>query len=199
MPCAPWRSVRAGTGCAWNMRRAGSTSGPLSRPSPGPHGSPPQRPSGIAKGGWRVPELSVVVPAFRERANIPALLQALEQALAGLDWETIVVVDDAFDGSEDLLRERAQRDPRVRCIQRIGRRGLPSACIEGMLASSAPYLAVIDADLQHDETLVPQLLAKARQEDADVAVASRYLSGGRTRRPWSPRKRPGRPAAGFSA
>ena len=127
-----------------------------------------------------MPELSVVVPAFRERANIPALLQALEQALAGLDWETIVVVDDAFDGSEDLLRERAQRDPRVRCIQRIGRRGLASACIEGMLASSAPYLAVIDADLQHDETLVPQLLAKARQEDADVAVASRYLAGGST-------------------
>jgi len=127
-----------------------------------------------------VPELSVVVPAFRERANIPALLQALEQALAGLDWETIVVVDDAFDGSEDLVRERAQRDPRVRCIQRIGRRGLASACIEGMLASSAPYLAVIDADLQHDETLVPQLLAKARQEDADVAVASRYMAGGST-------------------
>ncbi len=73
-----------------------------------------------------MPELSVVVPAFRERANIPALLQALEQALAGLDWETIVVVDDAFDGSEDLVRERAQRDPRVRCIQRIGRRGLAS-------------------------------------------------------------------------
>src|SRR5438270_691675 len=117
---------------------------------------------------------------FRERENIPALLHALEQALAGLDWETIVVVDDAFDGTEDLVRERAQRDPRVRCIQRIGRRGLASACIEGMLASSAPYLAVIDADLQHDETLVPQLLAKARREEADVAVASRYMAGGST-------------------
>ncbi len=127
-----------------------------------------------------MPELSVVVPAFRERENIPALLHALEHALAGLDWETIVVVDDAFDGSEDLVRERAQRDPRVRCIQRIGRRGLASACIEGMLASSAPYLAVIDADLQHDETLVPQLLAKAREEQADVAVASRYMAGGST-------------------
>src|SRR5437763_9595232 len=115
-----------------------------------------------------MPELSVVVPAFRERDNTPALLRALDQALEGLDWETIVVVDDAFDGTEDLVRERAQRDPRVRCIQRIGRRGLASACIEGMLASSAPYLAVIDADLQHDETLVPQLLAKAREAGADV-------------------------------
>ena len=127
-----------------------------------------------------MPELSVVVPAFRERENIPALLQALEQALQGIDWETIVVVDDAFDGTEDLVRERAQRDSRVRCIHRIGRRGLASACIEGMLASSAPYLAVIDADLQHDETLVPQLLAKARQDGADVAVASRYMKGGST-------------------
>jgi dolichol-phosphate mannosyltransferase len=127
-----------------------------------------------------VPEITVVVPAFRERENIPRLLQALERALAGLDWETIVVVDDAQDGSEDVVRERAQRDPRVRCVQRIGRRGLASACIEGMLASSAPYLAVMDADLQHDETLLPQLLAKVQREQADVAVASRYMAGGST-------------------
>ena len=127
-----------------------------------------------------MPEITVVVPAFRERENIPRLLQALDQALAGLDWETIVVVDDAQDGSEDVVRERAQRDPRVRCVQRIGRRGLASACIEGMLASSAPYLAVMDADLQHDETLLPQLLAKAQREQADVAVASRYMAGGST-------------------
>lgn len=127
-----------------------------------------------------MPEISVVVPAFRERENIPGLLRALEAALAGLDWETIIVVDDAFDGTEELVRERAQRDPRVRCIHRIGRRGLASACIEGMLASSAPYLAVIDADLQHDEALVPKLLAAARSGEADLVVASRYMEGGST-------------------
>src|SRR5919108_483936 len=127
-----------------------------------------------------MPELSVVVPAFRERDNIPQLLRALEQALVGLDWETIIVVDDAYDGSEVLVRERAQQDRRVRCVHRIGRRGLASACIEGMLASSAPYLVVIDADLQHDETLVPQLLAAARRSQADIAVASRYMAGGST-------------------
>src|SRR5437899_11069886 len=125
-------------------------------------------------------ELCVVVPAFRERENIPQLLRALEQALVGLDWEAIIVVDDAYDGSEVLVRERAQQDRRVRCLHRIGRRGLASACIEGMLASSAPYVAVIDADLQHDETLVPQLLAKARREEGDVAGASRYMAGGST-------------------
>src|SRR5437667_130333 len=115
-----------------------------------------------------------------ERDNIPALLRALDQALEGLDWETIIVVDDAFDGSEDLVRERAQQDRRVRCIHRIGRRGLASACIEGMLASSAPYLAVIDADLQHDETLVPKLLEAAKRDAADIVVASRYMEGGST-------------------
>ena len=125
-------------------------------------------------------ELSVIVPAYRERDNIAPLLDALESALAGLDWETIIVVDDAFDGSEELVRERAQRDRRVRCIQRIGRRGLASACIEGMLASSAPYLAVMDADLQHDETLLPKLLESAKKEGADVVVASRYMPGGST-------------------
>jgi dolichol-phosphate mannosyltransferase len=127
-----------------------------------------------------MPELTVVVPAYRERDNIPALLAALEKALAGIDWETIVVVDDAFDGTEDVVRERAQRDRRVRCVHRIGRRGLASACIEGMLASSAPYLAVMDADLQHDETLMPALLDAVRQADADIVVASRYMAGAST-------------------
>jgi dolichol-phosphate mannosyltransferase len=127
-----------------------------------------------------MPELTVVVPAFRERENIPSLLAALETALAGVDWETIVVVDDAFDGTEDLVRDRAQQDRRVRCLHRVGRRGLASACIEGMLASSAPYLAVMDADLQHDETLLPKLLAAAKSERADVVVASRYMEGGST-------------------
>src|SRR5688572_2296033 len=127
-----------------------------------------------------MPELTVVVPAFRERENIPGLLAALDAALAGLDWETIIVCDDALDGTEELVRERAQKDARVRCIQRVGRRGLASACIEGMLASSAPYLAVIDADLQHDETLLPKLLEAARRDGADIVVASRYMEGGST-------------------
>ena len=127
-----------------------------------------------------MPELSVVVPAYRERDNVLPLLEGLERALAGRDWEAIFVVDDAADHTEEVVRERAQRDPRVRVVHRIGRRGLASACIEGMLASSAPYLAVIDADLQHDESLIPELLARLREGDADIAVASRYLEGAST-------------------
>lgn len=127
-----------------------------------------------------MPEVSVVVPAYGERDNVAPLLAALEQALAGEDWEAIFVVDDAFDGTEELVRSRAQRDARVRIVQRIGRRGLASACVEGMLASSAPYLAVLDADLQHDETLLPALLERMRRGDADIVVASRYLEGAST-------------------
>ena len=127
-----------------------------------------------------MPELSVVVPAYGERDNVLPLLAALERALAGHQWEAIFVVDDAFDGTEELVRQRAQRDARVRVVHRIGRRGLASACIEGMLASSAPYLAVIDADLQHDESLLPALLDRMRRGDADIVVASRYLEGAST-------------------
>ena len=145
-----------------------------------------------------MPEISVVVPAYRERENIAPLLAALERTLEGIDWETIFVVDDALDGTEDVLRERAQHDRRVRCLQRIGRRGLASACIEGMLASSAPYLAVIDADLQHDETLLPGMLAKLRTDEADIVVASRYIKGASTGDLSAGRVRASRMASGVS-
>ncbi|MCC6713686.1 MAG: glycosyltransferase family 2 protein [Gammaproteobacteria bacterium] len=127
-----------------------------------------------------MPEISVVVPAYRERENLPVLIAALEEALRGHDWEAIIVIDDAGDESEFLVREHAQQNARVRCMLRIGRRGLASACIEGMLSSSAPYLAVIDADLQHDERSLPDLIAAIKGSDADVAVASRYVTGAST-------------------
>lgn len=145
-----------------------------------------------------MPELTIVVPAYRERDNIRPVLSALEMALAGHDWEAIFVVDDALDGSEEIVREVAQRDPRVRCLQRIGRRGLASACIEGMLASSAPYLAVIDADLQHDETLLPALLQTIRAGDADIVNASRYMEGASTGELASGRVRASRMASAVS-
>ena len=127
-----------------------------------------------------MPELSVVIPAYRERDNLPPLLDALERALQGIDWEAVIVIDDSLDGSEDYVRQRAQRDRRIRCLQRIGRRGLASACIEGMLATSSPYVAVMDADRQHDEALLPQMLAAARADDTDIVVGSRYVAGGTT-------------------
>lgn len=123
-------------------------------------------------------ELTVVVPTFNERDNVELLIARLDAVLRGIEWEVLYVDDDSPDGTAAKVRELAQTDPRIRCLQRIGRRGLSTAVIEGMLASSAPYLAVIDADLQHDESLLPQMLAAIKAEDLDVVIGSRHVAGG---------------------
>lgn len=123
-------------------------------------------------------ELSVVVPTFNERGNLGELLRRLDLSLQGIAWEVIVVDDDSPDQTAALARQLAQQDRRVRCLQRVGRRGLASACIEGMLASAAPYLAVMDADMQHDETRLAEMLRLLRSGGTDIVVGSRYVVGG---------------------
>ncbi|MEO8301295.1 MAG: glycosyltransferase family 2 protein [Rhizomicrobium sp.] len=122
-------------------------------------------------------ELSVVVPTFKERGNVAELVRRLDAALAGIAWEAIFVDDNSPDGTAAAVKEIAARDPRVRCLKRVGRRGLAGACIEGILSSAAPYVAVIDADLQHDEKVLPAMLSKLRGE-ADLVAATRYVTGG---------------------
>jgi len=123
------------------------------------------------------PELSVIVPTFNERDNVTVLYRRLEATLQSVAWEVVFVDDNSPDGTWDVVRELAQKDSRVRCIRRIGRRGLSGACIEGILASSAPYAAVIDADLQHDETQLPKMLLLLASDKADLVVGSRYIEG----------------------
>jgi dolichol-phosphate mannosyltransferase len=123
-------------------------------------------------------QLSVVVPTFNERDNVTTLFRRLETALAGFTWEVIFVDDNSPDRTWDVVRALARQDSRVRCIRRIGRRGLSGACIEGILASSAPCAAVIDADLQHDETQLPKMLSLLDAGAADLVVGSRYIEGG---------------------
>ncbi len=125
-------------------------------------------------------QLTVVVPTYNERANVGPLVGLLDSALDGIAWEVLFVDDDSPDGTADAVRALSREDGRVRCLQRIGRRGLSSACIEGIMASSAPYVAVMDADLQHDETLLPGMLEQLRADAADVVVGSRYMGGGST-------------------
>jgi dolichol-phosphate mannosyltransferase len=126
----------------------------------------------------RLLELSVVIPTYKERANIAPLLTALEAGLQGLNWEVIFVDDHSPDHTADAVRELALVNPRVRIIERIGRRGLSSACIEGMMASPAPCLAVMDADMQHDETVLPEMFRLLQSRNLDVVVASRRITGG---------------------
>jgi dolichol-phosphate mannosyltransferase len=126
-------------------------------------------------------EIAVVIPTFNERANVPTLIARLDAALAGRRWEAIVVDDDSPDGTADAARDLGRADPRVRVIQRFGRRGLSSACIEGMCATAAPVVAVIDGDLQHDETLLPAMLDLLQRDEAlDLVVGSRFVDGGGT-------------------
>ena len=123
-----------------------------------------------------LPELSVIIPCYQERANVRPLLIKLDAALVSVPWEAIFVDDDSPDGTAAEVRTVAATDPRVRCIRRIGRRGLASAVVEGALSSSAPFIAVMDGDLQHDETRLPDLLAAVRA-GADVAIGSRDIAG----------------------
>ena len=118
-------------------------------------------------------ELAVVIPTLNERENILALVERLEAALAGIRWEAVFVDDDSPDGTADLVREMGQRRSNIRCVQRLERRGLSSACIEGILASSTPFIAVMDADMQHDETLLPKMLGTIKERELDIVVGTR--------------------------
>jgi len=122
-------------------------------------------------------KFAIIIPTLNERANVAPLIERLEAALGPDGWEAIFVDDHSADGTADDLRERARGDPRIRVIERIGRRGLASAAIEGMCATAAPFVALIDADHQHDPALLPSMLASVENGEADVAVASRFMEG----------------------
>lgn len=123
-------------------------------------------------------ELAVVIPTFNERDNVQPVLNNLANALAGIRYEVIFVDDDSQDGTADCVRAIASTDPYVRVLQRVRRRGLASACLEGMMATAAPYIAVMDADLQHDERILPEMFAKLKSEGLDLVVATRNAAGG---------------------
>ena len=122
--------------------------------------------------------LSIIIPTLNERENIEPLLALLTESLPNTAWEAIFVDDDSQDGTAECVRSLARRNPRVRCLQRIGRRGLATACIEGFLASASPYVAIMDADLQHDERLLLQMLVELNGGTVDLVVGSRYVAGG---------------------
>jgi len=124
-----------------------------------------------------VPDVSVVIPTFNERSNIRPLVAAIDAALGPHGWEVIIVDDDSPDGTWAEAAALAREEPRVRCLRRVGRRGLSSAVVEGALAASGRFVAVMDADFQHDETVLPAMLAQLEQ-GADLVIGTRYAEGG---------------------
>jgi dolichol-phosphate mannosyltransferase len=123
-------------------------------------------------------ELTVVAPTFNESANVAKLAELLEKTLTGVAWQLIFVDDNSPDGTAEVVKAMAARDNRIQCLRRVGRRGLAGAVVEGALASAAPFVAVIDADLQHDEALLPRMLEVLRAGRADLVIASRYTGDG---------------------
>lgn len=126
----------------------------------------------------RIADVAVIVPTFKEADNVVLLIEKLRQALDGIAWEVVFVDDDSPDGTIDVLAKVARTDARVRFLQRLGRRGLSSAVIEGILSTSAPYVAVIDADMQHDERLLSKMYAILSRNSVDLVVGSRYTADG---------------------
>ncbi len=133
-----------------------------------------------AESGATTPDITVVVPTFNEVDNVPLLVARLETVLAGRNWEVVFVDDDSPDGTANAVRAIARRNAKVRLIHRIGRRGLSSACVEGILSSSAPIFAVMDADLQHDDAKLDPMIERLVEDDLDIVVGSRYVEGGDT-------------------
>jgi dolichol-phosphate mannosyltransferase len=125
-------------------------------------------------------ELTIVIPTYNEKDNIPTLVRALDSALNGINWEAIFVDDDSPDGTWEVVNLMARSNPAIRGIRRLGRTGLSSACVEGVLATSAPYICIMDADLQHDETIIPGMLNAMQQEGLDLVIGSRYVDAGST-------------------
>lgn len=125
------------------------------------------------------PELTVVVPCFNEKENVRPLFELLNLTLKNISWEVIFVDDDSPDGTADEVRALSSEQGNVSIIHRIGRRGLAGACIEGILASSATFIAVMDADLQHDEKKLLDMLGLMQGDSRlDLVVGSRHVEGG---------------------
>lgn len=124
------------------------------------------------------PEFCIVIPVLNEHGNIAVLVERLRATLAGIDWEAVFVDDGSTDGTRDVIASIGRADDRIRLLHRIGRRGLASAFVEGALCSLAPFIAAMDGDLQHDETLLPIMLSVLKSNEADIVIGSRYVAGG---------------------
>ncbi|WP_374651734.1 glycosyltransferase, partial [Rhizorhabdus sp.] len=124
------------------------------------------------------PDVSLIIPTYNEKANIAPLVEAVRSALGDIPWEIIIVDDDSPDQTFAEVSRLARDEPRLRCLRRVGRRGLSSAVIEGALVANGSAIAVMDADFQHDERILKQMYEKLTSTGADIVVATRYADGG---------------------
>lgn len=123
-------------------------------------------------------ELSVIIPTYNEAGNLPTLIELLGKALSGIDYEILIVDDNSPDRTWQIGEDFAARDPAIRVMRRLNERGLSSAVIAGMSVARGRVLAVMDADLQHDESVLPQMFQAIEKDGYDLAIGSRAAEGG---------------------
>ena len=121
----------------------------------------------------QLPDVSIVTPTFNEHQNVPRLYELLSEALVDYRWELIVVDDNSPDRTWEAARELREQYDNLQVMRRVRSRGLSSACIEGVQMASGKYTVVMDADLQHDETIIPEMLTRLEQ-GADMVIGSRF-------------------------
>jgi len=118
--------------------------------------------------------LSIVLPTYNERGNIEPLLEQLLPLQQHYNLEILVVDDDSADGTAELVRQLAHREPRLRLIRRVGRSGLASAIKEGLLDATGDVALVMDSDGQHEPASVQRAVDTLLQGDLDLVVGSRF-------------------------
>jgi dolichol-phosphate mannosyltransferase len=123
--------------------------------------------------GLPAPTLSIVVPTYQESKNVPILFERIAAALGGVPWEMIVVDDDSPDGTSNVAFGLAATDARLRCLRRVNRSGLAGAVIEGWMSSSADFVAVIDGDLQHDESILLAMHQALAEGSGNLVIGTR--------------------------
>jgi dolichol-phosphate mannosyltransferase len=123
--------------------------------------------------GLPAPTLSIIVPTYKESKNVPVLFERIAAALGGAPWEMIVVDDDSPDGTADVAFGLAATHNRLRCLRRVNRSGLAGAVIEGWMSSSADFVAVIDGDLQHDESILLAMYQALAKGSGNLVIGTR--------------------------
>ena len=123
-------------------------------------------------------DLSVILPTYNESENIKILIEKLSAVLSDLDFEVIVVDDDSPDLTWQVAQNLGLLNSRIKTIRRLNKKGLSSAAMSGMMESSGKVIAVMDADMQHDENILPALYERVRGGHCDICIGSRAVKKG---------------------
>lgn len=128
-------------------------------------------------------EVSVILPTYNEAENIPLIVKKLETVLKKFNYEILIVDDNSPDKTYDIAVRLGENNKRIRAIRRVHERGLSSAIVAGFANANGKYRIVMDADMQHDEKVLPLFIEKFR-EGYDLVIGTRRAEGGGTKN-WS--------------